>query len=92
MALMAGFCDDIIRHGRTFVVQTEDKGPRQGVIESVVFEGGRVLHVRRTSYLSRLGDPDLEAEVGRLMAEQHRAVRKDVESGRLDGPPAAGGA
>ena len=88
MAAMGGMCDSVFRQGRTFVIQTEDKGPQQSVIETAVYEGGRVLHVMRTSYLPRLGGPDLEGAVGRMMAEQHRRARADIESGRMDKPAA----
>jgi len=91
MAGMAGICDSLERNGRTYVVQTEDKAPPAGLIETAVFEGGRIVHVRRTSYLARAEAAGFAAELAQLMAEQHREVRSDVERGRFDGIPGGKG-
>jgi hypothetical protein len=90
MANMAGICDSVERDGRTYVIQTEDKGPPTGLIETAVFESGRIVHVRRVSYQARLGTPDFATEKTRMMENQHREVRDDVGRGRLVGPPARG--
>jgi hypothetical protein len=90
MADMIGICDSVERDGRTYVVQTEDKGLPAGSIETAVFEGGRVVHVRRASYQALLGTPGFAVEKARMMENQHREVREDVGRGRLGGPPARG--
>ena len=90
MADMAGICDSIEWDGRTYVIQTEDKGLPAGLIETAVFESGRIVHVRRVSYQTRLGTPGFAAEKARIMENQHREVRDDVGRGHLGGPPARG--
>ena len=90
MISMAGICDSVERDGRTYVIQTEDKGLPAGLIETEVFEAGRIVHVRKASYQALLGTPGFAAEKARMMENQHREVRDDVGRGRLGGPPARG--
>ncbi len=79
-----GFNSDVQVGDLVLHVQTEDRGKRSSVIDTVVYTGGRVLHRRKRSYADRLEDPSFTDEVLRKWLEdQHRAVIEELRSGAL---------
>jgi len=81
----SGFNTDISVGDRTFHVQTEDRGPTRPVIDTVVYQNGRVLHRRAFDYQSFLGSAEFTEEVLRQRVEEHhRAVIEDLRSGLLE--------
>jgi hypothetical protein len=79
-----GFNTDVKVGDLVLHVQTEDRGKRSSVIDTVVYTGGRVLHRRKRSYADRLEDPSFTDEVLRKwLEEQHRAVIEELRSGAL---------
>jgi hypothetical protein len=83
--MSSGFNTDIKVGDQVFHVQTEDRGPAHPIIDTAVYQNGRILHRRAFNYteLSRFDsftDEDLRFRV----EEQHRAVIEDIRSGALD--------
>jgi hypothetical protein len=76
-----------IRHdGNDYHVQTEDKGVKDAVIETLVYVGGKILHAERTSYRDIAGKCE-EKEIAALMDMQHKRVIQSIRSGRFDEGP-----
>jgi len=73
-----------------FHVQTEDRGPARPVIDTTIYQHGRIVHRRATNYehltLSvEFSDDSLRQRV----EDHHRAVIEDLRSGALDAQIAA---
>jgi hypothetical protein len=84
-------------------VQTEDRGTSHAVIDTMVYQSGRVLHRRANSYADLLPlDSGREEKLKERVSSQHQAVLEELRSGALklaqhDTPaahpkPSAGGA
>lgn len=83
--MSSGFNTDISVGDRVFHVQTEDRGPDRPIIDTVVYQNGRVLHRRTFNYESFLASPEFSAEILRgRVEEHHRTVIEDLRSGFLD--------
>jgi hypothetical protein len=89
--MSSGFNTDVRVGGRVFHVQTEDRGPSRPVIDTTVYQNGRVLH-RRTYDYKHFADSREFAPEGlrERVEEQHRAVIEDIRSGALAGDTLAG--
>jgi hypothetical protein len=83
--MSSGFNTDVRVGDHVFHVQTEDRGPQHPVIDTVVYQNGRVLHRRSSDYSefassSAFNPEDLRARV----REQHRSVIEGLRAGSLD--------
>jgi len=82
--MSSGFNTDVRVDDSVFHVQTEDRGPNHPVIDTVVYQNGRILHRRSSSYEHLVGTPDLAPEgLRERVAEQHRQVIEDLRGGAL---------
>lgn len=83
--MITGYNTDVQYDGRTFHVQTEDKGAGNPVIESLVYTGGEIVTTRRNSYAELLRDGRLpEAEIQKRMESQHQMLIREIVSGKFD--------
>lgn len=82
--MLTGFNTDIEYGGTTYHVQTEDRGGKNPLIESLIYVGGEILASRRTEYRYLLEAGADEAAIRLLMERQHRAIVEAIRSGRLD--------
>ena len=83
--MSSGFNTDISVGDRVFHVQTEDRGPARPVIDTVVYQNGRVLHRRAFDYGAFAESPEFTEELLRERVEEHhRSVIEDLRSGLLD--------
>jgi hypothetical protein len=65
-------------------VQTEDRGASHAVIDTMVYQGGRVLHRRANSYADLLPlDAHREEVLKDRVSAQHHAVLEELSSGAL---------
>lgn len=82
--MLTGYNTDFLHRGVVLHVQTEDKGEGNPWIESLIYIGGRVVAVERSSYedLVRAG-ADLSA-VAQRMDAQHTALIQSVQGGEYD--------
>jgi hypothetical protein len=83
--MSSGFNTDIKVGEQVFHVQTEDRGPAHPIIDTAVYQNGRILHRRAFNYseLSRSDSFTVE-DLRFRVEEQHRAVIEDIRSGVLD--------
>jgi hypothetical protein len=76
-----------VRSGETvYHVQTEDRGPSHPFLDTVVYEAGRVIYKRSTSYedfASAAKADDLSKQLHERLAQQHREVIAELEAGTL---------
>lgn len=83
--MQKGFNHNIRYRDRIFHVQTEDSGERNPLVVTHLFDGGDILASRRIEYRMILQKPDFERQVRRMMAEQHKALVRDLVRGAMDG-------
>jgi hypothetical protein len=90
--MSSGFNTDVQIGTEVFHVQTEDRGPAHPVIDTVVYQNGRVLHRRSSNYRHFVESEEFDHEGLRdRVEEQHRSVIEDLRSGLLE-PQIAGAA
>ncbi|GBC79666.1 hypothetical protein HRbin09_00890 [bacterium HR09] len=82
--MLTGFNTDIEYGGTTYHVQTEDRGGKNPLIESLIYVGGEILASRRTEYRNLLEAGADENAIRILMERQHRAIVEAIRSGRID--------
>lgn len=79
--MVFGFNTNVRIGDHSFHVQSEDRGPASGVLETLVFSRGRVVHRRTVPYDASLMPDELELRF--RLEEQHRIVIEDVRTGRV---------
>ncbi len=82
--MIPGFNNDVLYRGYKFHVQTEDKGPKNPVIETLLFFRGMIVSSRKTPYDGLLGDENLSEKVRLLMIQQHQKMIADLKRGEFD--------
>lgn len=83
--MLTGFNTDIKHAERVYHVQTEDRGPSNPVVESLVYVGGEILLSKKSPYAEHVhGDRIDEKAVRELMDLQHRKILEAIRRGRLD--------
>ena len=80
--MITGFNTDVRYNGVTYHVQTEDKGPQNPLIETLIYKGGEILGSRRLPYSDVIKSHDDEAAIAKLMEDQHKGVMADVKRGK----------
>jgi len=84
--MLTGFNTDVHHDERTFHVQTEDRGADNPIIETLIYEGGRILDARRRNYGEEAGAGLDEARLSTLLERQHQNVVRDIRLGKYDPP------
>jgi hypothetical protein len=91
--MSSGFNTDIKVGEHVFHVQTEDRGPTHPIIDTVVYQSGRILHRKSSNYGKSDGKAAESApgadEIRKLVEDQHRFVIESVRAGALDAELAA---
>jgi hypothetical protein len=83
--MSSGFNTDVKVGEHVFHVQTEDRGPNHPIIDTVVYQSGRILHRRASNYEQGADAAPFSAEeLRRRVEEQHRTVIEAIRSGALD--------
>jgi len=83
--MSSGFNTDVQVGEQIFHVQTEDRGPNPFVIDTAVYQNGRVLYRRSSDYEHFAKSSEFNAEdLRERVEEQHRCVIEDLRSGDLD--------
>jgi hypothetical protein len=81
---MNGLSTTIAYAGSSFLVQTQESGPRGHFLETLVYRRGRIVYSRRTSYTTILDDPQRDDRVMSLVRDQHKSVLDDITASLLD--------
>jgi hypothetical protein len=85
--MLTGYNTDIKHEGVIYHVQTEDGGTDNPFIVSLIYQGGRILASKKTSYAHLLGTDDLLSRIRDLLEEQHRAMIKAIVTGVPESAP-----
>ncbi|OLD67298.1 MAG: hypothetical protein AUI52_01040 [Acidobacteria bacterium 13_1_40CM_2_68_10] len=80
--MVTGFNTDVQHRGKTYHVQTEDKGLQNPIIETLIYMGGEILAARRTSYADLLEKEVDEKEIGERIEAQHNRMILDIREGK----------
>lgn len=84
--MLTGFNTDVRHDDRTFHVQTEDRGADNPIIETLIYEGGRILDARRRPYGDEAGKVMDQQRLSTLLERQHQNVVRDIRLGKYDPP------
>ncbi|MCS7080990.1 MAG: hypothetical protein NZ585_13195 [Chloracidobacterium sp.] len=82
--MLTGFNTDITYDGVVYHVQTEDKGPANPLILSLVYVGGQVLAAKRTYYTKDLEEGATPADLQKKLEKQHKAILALIARGRIN--------
>lgn len=82
--MLPGHNEDVKFEGKIYHVQTEDKGKKNPIIETLVYLKGTIVAARRRSYAKELaaGMPDLD--LYRILDQQHKQIKALILKGQLD--------
>lgn len=82
--MITGLNTDVEYKGLSFHIQTEDKGLKNPVIETLLYKGGMIVVTRRYPYTHLIGKPDFEMKLKALMWKQHESMKRDLLRGLFD--------
>jgi hypothetical protein len=82
--VITGFNTDVKFRGVVYHVQTEDKGPQNPLIETLIYKGGEILASRRLPYTEVVLDHSDEAAITKLMEDQHKGMMMEVKRGKYE--------
>jgi hypothetical protein len=80
--VVTGFNTDVKYQGVVYHVQTEDKGPVNPMIETLIYKGGEILGSRRLPYADLLKGENDDAQIAKMMEDQHKGVMLEVKRGK----------
>lgn len=83
-SLITGFNTDIEYQGKTYHVQTEDKGLASPLILSLVYAGGAILASKRASYDDLIARGFDEAVLAERLRRQHTLICAAIRAGRIE--------
>lgn len=81
--MVGGFNSNVIRDGRTYHVQTEDKGGDRGRFETLVYLDGAILASNSHLYDAIPEGMPGRDHLRRLLVEHHRDMVRRVETGEF---------
>ena len=84
--MITGFNTDVKYRGVVYHVQTEDKGPQNPLIETLVYKGGEILASQRLPYGELIKGHD-EAAITKLMEDQHKGMMMEAKKGKFAPEP-----
>ena len=82
--MLTGFNTDVRHDDRIFHVQTEDRGADKPIIETLIYEGGRILDSRQRDYGELTASGVTPERLATLIERQHQNVVRDIRLGRYD--------
>src|ERR1044072_8334183 len=82
--MITGFNTDVRYYGRVYHVQTEDRGQKIPVLESLVYIGGTVVAKKRTPYADQLSGGATEEVIASLLKRQHQVIIAAIKAGRIE--------
>jgi hypothetical protein len=76
--MIFGFNTDVPGKDAVYHVQTEDRGAKNPVIDSIIYVGGKIVDRRRTPYVPQDINP---AEIEAMVRAQHGQLVESIRSG-----------
>jgi hypothetical protein len=82
---LLGYNTNVRHKGRVFHIQTEDSGvAHPHVITHLFADGGRIIKSHKTAYAELLEAADMQAQVKKIMQDQHKAMFIALRDGQFD--------
>ncbi|MBX7222416.1 MAG: hypothetical protein K1Y36_20870 [Blastocatellia bacterium] len=81
--MITGFNTDIKHDGVVYHVQTEDKGPENPLLLSLVYVGGHILAAKRTNYAKEQAEGISEKQLQEKLEKQHKLILAIISRGRI---------
>ncbi len=82
--MLIGYNTNVPYKGKQYHVQTEDSGPANPLVVTLLYHQGAILRSTKTSYAHVVGHPDFEAELRKIMKHQHREMIRELLTGKCD--------
>lgn len=82
--MIVGFNHNISYRGVTFHVQTEDSGPKNPNLVTLLYHAGTIITSQKTVYADILNVGNLDQVVEDLAKEQHKGMLKRLTKGEFD--------
>lgn len=85
--MLIGYNNDVDHRGKTFHIQTEDRGVNDDTIETQLFCGGAILDTNITNYTELVKDlrgKEREKKIKSIMKASHRSLFKKLMAGEYD--------
>ena len=76
--MIFGFNTDVPGKDATYHVQTEDRGVKNPVVDSIIYVGGKIVDRLRTPYVPVV---TTQAEIEAMVRKQHRELVDSIRSG-----------
>src|SRR3990167_6424881 len=70
-AMIFGFNTDVTGKDAVYHVQTEDRGVRNPVVDSIIYVGGKIVDRRRTPYVPAEAT---QAQIEEMVRQQHKQL------------------
>lgn len=86
--MLIGYNTNVKYKGKTYHIQTEDCGPSNPQIVTLLYYQGAILSSKKTNYSYILGQPGFEEKLRDLMKQQHREMIMELK--RIAGEPDPG--
>lgn len=83
--MLVGYNTNVPYKGNLYHIQTEDSGIKNPVITTLLYIKGTILSSKRISYAHIASSPDYKVKVRELMKDQHKAMMKELISGKHTG-------
>ena len=75
--MIFGFNTDVPARGGVYHVQTEDRGVKNPVVESIIYVGGKIMGRRRTPY----GSEENKERIEEMVRRQHKDIVEAIRAG-----------
>ena len=85
--MLIGYNNDVEHRGKTFHIQTEDRGSNDHRIETQLFHGGAILDTKITSYeehVEGLEGKKRNTKIKSIMKASHRSLFRKLLAGKYD--------
>jgi hypothetical protein len=78
--MIYGFNTDVLGNGVTYHVQTEDRGAKSPVIDTLIYSGGKIVERMSTPYNVQIIS---QGEIEELVRNQHRSIVESIRNGKF---------
>ncbi len=82
--MIIGFNHNVTYRGAGFHVQTEDSGPKNPNLVTLLYHGGTIIASKKTVYADILKVDNLEMVIEDLAKEQHKGMLRSLTHGDFD--------
>lgn len=79
--MIFGFNTDVPGKDAVYHVQTEDRGIKNPIIDSIIYVGGKIVDRLRTAYVPQEVTP---AQVEEMVRKQHKDLVESIRSGTFE--------